>query len=151
MSCWWLHGAGLLTDILLVNKAGAKAVRICAFPWDSGRPFALGIGETEPNKMNFCPEPVLVGGKNLTNQIATYLTFLLNKEFRSWSSHCGSAVMNPTSSHENVGLIPGLAQWVKDPALPAAAAPIRPLAWELPYVEGAALKINKKGVPVVAQ
>ena len=34
------------------------------------------------------------------------------------SSHCGSVVMNPTSIHEDVGLIPGLAQWVNDPALP---------------------------------
>ena len=36
---------------------------------------------------------------------------------RSRSSHCGSAVTNPTSVLEGVGLIPGLSQWVKDPVL----------------------------------
>ena len=36
------------------------------------------------------------------------------KELGSWSAHCGSAVMNPSGIHD-VGLTPGLNQWVKDP------------------------------------
>ena len=82
------------------------------------------------------------------------------------SSHCGSAVTNPTSSHENVGSIPGLAQWVKVSSIsvscdvgcrhasestllwlwyrPEAAAPIWPLAWELSYAASVALKRQKQ-------
>ena len=44
------------------------------------------------------------------------MKFLFKKEDRS--SHRGAAVMNPTRNHKVVGSIPGLAQWVKDLALP---------------------------------
>ena len=71
-----------------------------------------------------------------------------NKDSRS--SCGGSVVMNPTSIQEDMGLILGLTQWVKDLALPwlwckvSTAVPIRPLAWELPYFAGAALKRQRK-------
>ena len=73
-------------------------------------------------------------------------------------------VKNPTTIHEDAGLIPGFTHQVNDLALLQAAAeftdaaqiwlwcrltaatPIRPPAWELPYAMGVVLKRQKKKV-----
>ena len=82
------------------------------------------------------------------------------------SSHCGAAETNPTSNHEVVGSIPGLAQSVNGVAVscgiahrrgldfallwlwlwcrPAAVLPIKPLAWEPPFAVVVALKSKSK-------
>ena len=82
------------------------------------------------------------------------------------SSYCGSAETNPTSIHEDAGLIPGLDQWVRDLAFLWAVVWVgcsldltwlgcgcgcRPqlqlwfnsLAWEIPYATPVALKSQK--------
>ena len=56
-------------------------------------------------------------GKNLAAQITGDLAATLGFKCMYWESPLW-LIMNPTSIHEDEGLIPGSAQWVKDPALP---------------------------------
>ena len=44
------------------------------------------------------------------------------------NSCCGSVVANLTNTHEGVGSIPGLTQWVKDPMLPRAVMYVTDMA-----------------------
>ena len=51
-------------------------------------------------------------------KMVNIITHQMQVKITMGSSHLGSVVMNPTSIHEDSSSTPGLAQWVKDPALP---------------------------------
>ena len=55
--------------------------------------------------------------KFLTQQDRATIS-IFTKAVYSWSSHRGAVETNLTRNHDVLGLIPGLAQWVKDLALP---------------------------------
>ena len=44
-------------------------------------------------------------------------TINIVKIIELWSSHHGATEKNPTRNHEAAGSIPGVTQWVQDPAL----------------------------------
>ena len=62
------------------------------------------------DKLSHVTTPGLVGAEE-----QSHTKHLKGKE-RS-THHCGLAVRNPTSIHEDAGFTPGFTQWVKDPAL----------------------------------
>ena len=53
-------------------------------------------------------------GVKFGNLVMGFLSKFNLKKKKRKSSHGGSAVMNPTSTHEDTGSIPGLAQWIKE-------------------------------------
>ena len=66
-----------------------------------------------------CPEALCTITVLLTFEQQRVIGTFKIQEFLG-SSHCGLVVTNPTSIHEDPGLIPGLVQCVKDLVLPQA-------------------------------
>ena len=97
---------------------------------------------------------------NFTHPLDAGIKKLRYKRPTLGSSLHGSVITNLTSIHEDSGLIPGLAQWVKDLVYRSqmhlnlawlwlwlwlwCTAPTGPLAWELLYAMGTALKKIRK-------
>ena len=85
----------------------------------------------------FCVHYLFIAFANFSARV-----LFLFKDIYVRVSIAAQQLINPASIHEDTGSIPGLAQWVKDPALLwlwpwlAAVALIRTLAWEPPYAMG---------------
>ena len=95
------------------------------------------------------PMQIILNGNSELKKVFFLVIFRNISSIRS--SHRGSVVTNPTSIHVDAGScdrcpysMVRIQHYRELWHRPTATAPIEPLAWELPYAAGAALKRKKE-------
>ena len=115
----------IITDLcnyMLVNLANCPSVIGSHLLWVGSQLYNL----TSTTKL-----ALTMRHRRGSSQIKLAQAFTVSpSELISQSSSCTSVVTNPTSTHEDVGLIPGLAQWVKGSGV-AVAVVYAPAAFRL--------------------
>ena len=83
--------------------------------WTWGGIMLIEISQTVKDKYGLLNDVTCTWNLKHTTGVPAIAQWV--KNLTAESSHCGPVEMNPTSIHEDVGLIPGLTQWVRDLAL----------------------------------
>ena len=152
------QGKGFLSILLTIVYSAPQTIHRSSFVAAAGKGSGIVIVVAQPGNFHTSrAQPKTKNKKKIKRCLGT--------------SHHGSVETNLTSIHEAAGLIPGLAQWVKGSSValscsvdrrrgwdlaflrlwcrPVATASLWPLAWEIPYAVGVALKRQNKQTKTV--
>ena len=123
MSCGVGHRHGSDSELLWLWCRPVARAPIGPLVWEL--PYAMGVAlkkskgkKARETIMKFAHQLIILSQTISLMQAMLFHSILPTLELLLRSSHHGLVIMNPTSIYEDMGLISGLAHWVKDPILP---------------------------------